>query len=175
MNPILENVIKGIYDQVKPELQPDFKNAVKAGMKIMFDPSTHQNMELVKNPESRKDPVGTISKGIAGLGLVMYMQSGKQMSPDVLVPALVVLMCHAFDYAEQAYGIKVDNAMVAETTKRLIEEIFKKLGVQPEHLQEAIQRGYQEIKGGQQQAPQGDSAAAPSPEQTPMMPLAGGQ
>lgn len=180
MNPLLEKVQSGIADKIKPEFEQDFLNAVKAGKKILFDPSTHQNMELIKNPQSRKDPVNTIAKGIAGLGMVMYQHSGKQIAMDVLIPALTMLMCEVFDFGEQAGWWQVSNEIVAATTKQLIAEICQKFGVSQQQLQEAVAKGKAEIDAhqtGQQAepAPGGDPSAQPQPPAQPgMLPTATG-
>jgi len=149
MNPILEKIQADITAKVDPSDKEDFLNAIKAGRHILYDPSTHQNMELIKNPASRKDPVNTVSKGVAGLGYVMYQQSNRQMSPNVLIPALMMLACDVLDFGEMAGWFKVDAPMVAAITKELVAEIFKKLGVKPEDLQAAIQKGKSELDAHQ--------------------------
>lgn len=169
MNPLLAKIQQDITEKVDENLKEDFLNAVKAGKHILFDPSTHPNMELIKNPDSRKDPVNTIAKGISGLGYIMYMQSKKQISPDVLIPALIVLMCEVMDFAEQSFGLQINNQLVADTTKELIAQIYTKLGVTPEVLQQAIAKGQEEINGSQQ--PQQEQVM-----QSPgMFPVSGGQ
>ena len=170
MNPLLAKIQEDIKAKVAPELQEDFINAVKAGKHILFDPSTHQNMELIKNPDSMKDPVNTVAKGVVGLGYLMYMQSKRQISPDVLIPALVVLMCEVFDFAEQTFGLQINNQLVAATTKELMAQIYTKLGVTPEHLQQAVQKGQQEIQESQRQPQQEQVLQSPG-----MLPTAGGQ
>lgn len=171
MNPLLAKIQEDIEAKISEEQKEDFLNAVKAGKHILFDPSTHQNMELIKNPASRKDPVNTIANGVAGLGYVMYMQSKKQISPDVLIPALIVLMCEVMDFGEQSFGLQVDNQLVAATTKELIAQIYTKLGVKPEDLQQAVEKGRQEILDSQNQPQE-----APQEPQAPgMLPTAGAQ
>lgn len=170
MNPLLAKIQEDIEAKVPQEDKEDFINTIKAGRKILYDPKTHQNLELVKNPESRKDPVNTIAKGIAGLGYVMWMQSKRQMPPDVLIPALVVLMADIMDFSEQAFGLEVSNGMVAATTKEFIAQVFVKLGVKQEHLQAAVEKGQAEI--GQHQA--GQEQAQPPEQQPAMLPVAGG-
>jgi hypothetical protein len=170
MNPLLAKIQQDIGDKVLEEDKQDFLNAVKAGMSILYNPSTHQNLELVKNPAARKDPVGTISKGIAGLGYVMYKQSNEQMDPNVLIPALLVLMCEIMDFSEQSYGLEITNEMVSATTKEMVAEIFKKLGVKPEHLQEAIAQGKSRIE---QPTGQPNEQATVQPTQQSMLPTGG--
>lgn len=165
MNPILQQIIDNIGDKVKPEDKDDFDRAVTAGKHILFDPSTHANMELIKNPDSRKDPINTISTGIAGLGYLMYVQSKKTLPPEALIPACIVLMCHVFDFAERGLGIQTDNNTIARTTEMFMQKVFEKMGVSPEQLQEAINKGAAEIQAHQegQQAPPEAQPEAQSP------------
>ncbi len=146
MNQILTNIESGILAHVSPENKQMLDKAVLAGQKIMFDPQTHANMELVKNPESRKTPVQTLSKGVAGLMWLMYMQSHKSMPPEVVVMAGTILMCKAIDFAERGLGIQFNNDMIAEAMKLLTEQLFTKMGVSPEQLQDAIQKGHNDIQ-----------------------------
>lgn len=146
MNPILAKIQQDITREVPDEDKQAFENCVEAGKRILFDPSTHQNLELIKNPESRNDPVNTISKGVVGLGWLMYQQSERTMPPGALIPACVVLICEVYDFAERGLKIQVTNELVARTVQRFVEEMFTRLGVSPEVLQEAIIKGKGEIQ-----------------------------
>lgn len=154
MNPILAKIEQEIESKVPQESKKRFNAVVLAGEKIMFDEKTHKNMELVKSPESRKDPVNTIAKGVAGLMWLMFQQSKQTIPYDVLIMSAIVLMCKAIDFAERGLGIQFDNKMIADTTKAMGELMFKRLGITPEQLQEAINKGHAEIQQSQQ-GPQG--------------------
>lgn len=145
MNPILVKVEQGISEKVTSENRDAYDKAIIAGMKILFNEKSHPHMELIKNPESRKDPVNTISSGVAGLMWIMYMQSKKTMPIEVLIMTGVILMTKAMDFAERGLGIQITNEIVAATTKKLAENLFVKLGITPEQLNEAIMKGKQEI------------------------------
>ena len=149
MNQILEKIEQGITEKVTPGNKSTYLRTVIAGEKIMFDEKTHANMELVKNPNARADPVTTISSGIAGLMWAMYMQSQKKMPIEVLVLAGVTLMTKAFDFAERGLEIPIDNAMIAATTKKLAENLFTKLGISPDQLAQQIAKGKAEIEANQ--------------------------
>lgn len=157
MNKILEKIQNDIAEKVTEANQQAFANTVKAGLKIMFDQNMNKQLELVKNPESRKQPIQTIANGIAGLMWAMYKKSSNKMKPEVMVMVGVVLMAHAIDFAERAYNIPFDADMIAETSKLLAERIFVKLGITQEQLQQAINQGSEEVsqylaqnKGGAQ-------------------------
>lgn len=169
MNPILEKIIAGIEEHVKPESKKAYDNTVLAGKKILFDPKTHSHMQLIANPESRKDPVGTISSGIAGLMWIMYRESNSTMKPDVMIMAGITLMCDVMDFAERGLGIQIDNQMVSATTKALTDQMSIKLKITPEQAHEAIMKGRSEImayksKNGGSPAPQGMLQGQPDNE-----------
>lgn len=141
--------------QLDPKAKQWYVNTVTAGLKIMFEPETHANMELIKNPASRKNPTETISSGIAGLMWLMFQQSKKTMPTPILIMAGVTLMAEAIDFAERGLGIKFDSAMIAKTTQMVSEHLFTKLGISQEQLKEAVNKGRDEIiqhQGGQNNA-----------------------
>jgi hypothetical protein len=72
------------------------------------------------------------------------------MKTEVLIMAGTILLTKAIDFAERGYGIQFDNAMIAQSTKILAEALFNKLGISPEQLSEAIQKGKGEIEAHQQ-------------------------
>jgi len=159
MNPLLTKITQDIEAKVAPENLQAYHKAVTAGLTIMFNPKTHQHLELVKNPESRKDPVRTLANGITGLVWLMFQQSKQSMKAEVLVMAAVTLFCHAADFAEQSYGIQLTNEQIAQATRILAENLMKKLGITPAQLQDAINKGGAHIKAqqslqGQPQQPQ---------------------
>lgn len=159
MNKVLTDIAQGVTSKVPEQDKAQFERVVLAGKKILFDPKFHNNMELVKNPESRKNPVETISTGVSGLMELIYLQSNKKFSPNAVILGGCVLMCEVLDFAERAYNIQIDNQLVANTWKLTMDKVMKRLGVTPEALQQAIQKGAKEIQDHQaglspQQAPQ---------------------
>jgi hypothetical protein len=144
MGPLLQKVVDQIEEKVPEESKEAYSRLVTAGLKIMFDPATHANMQLVKNPNSVKDLPNTVSTGIAGLMYLMYMQSNKKLDRVALVYAGIVLMCHALDFAERSLGATITPQIVADTTKRLTDHIFQRLGITPEQIMEAARYGAQQ-------------------------------
>lgn len=149
MNPTLEKIEKEIEAKVSPENKEGYQRAVIAGMKLMFDPKTHANMELVKNPRAREQPVETVAAGVAGLMWTMFMQSKRKMPYEVMILAGTTLLAKVIDFAEQGLGIQFDNAMIAQATKLLAENMFRRMGITPQQLTEAIQKGKGEIDAQQ--------------------------
>lgn len=170
MNPILQKIQQDISANVTPDNKEAFGKVVEAGKRILFDPSTHQNMELIKNPASRKDPVNTVANGMVGLGFLMYQQSKRTIPPEALLMACVVLICEVLDFSERGLGIKVDNNLVARTVQMFMEKMFIKLGISPGQLQEAILKG----KGDIQQHLAGQQGGAGPATTEPPPPPSGG-
>lgn len=154
MNPVLTNIIQGIQQHCPEQDKHDLSKIILAGKKILFDPNFHKNMELVKNPESRQQPVQTIATGVTGLMYLMYVHSNKTLKPTPLILAGCVLMCDVMDFAEKSYGIQINPQMVADTWKLTMHLTMKKLGVSESDIEAAIQKGAGEIQAANQQPQQ---------------------
>lgn len=166
MNPLLQQIEKGIESRVSEENQEAYQRTVIAGMKVMFDPKTHQHMELVKNPASRTKPVETIAQGVAGLMWMLFRQSKKSMPYEVLVMAAVTLLMKAADFAENAYGITFTREMINSAVELLAEHLFNKLGIPPEQVAQLID---QAKKGNIQAQGQPAQGQAMQGQEQPMM------
>jgi len=170
MSPVLTKIMNDLSAKVSPEGKEQYKKVVMAGSKIMFDPKTHGQMELVKNPKSRTNPTDTIAKGIAGLMWLMFLQSKKQIGFEPLIMGGLTLMCEAIDFADRGLGIKFDEEMISDTSRMVVETMFAKMGITPEDLHEAIQKGGAEIDeyqatGKVPEVPVYKQALRPQPEQ----------
>ena len=55
INEMLIQIQKNIESKVSPENKQRYEKTVLAAETLMFDPKTHQNMELVKNPDSQSN------------------------------------------------------------------------------------------------------------------------
>ena len=149
-NQMLIDIEKNIESKVSKENKARYDKTVLAAETMMFDPSTHANMELVKNPESRNDPVNTISKGVAGLMWLLYQQSKRSLPAEVMIYAGTVTICKALDFANRGLGIPLDATIIAQTVQKTSERLFDKMGVTPEMLKQAIMDGKKEINDYQQ-------------------------
>lgn len=145
INPVLQKIMDDLAQKVSADNKAAYERVVIAGSKIMFDPKTHGKMELVRNPASRANPEVTISNGIAGLMWLMFLQSQKKMGFEPLIMGGLTLMCQAIDFAERGLGIKFDEEMISNTSRMVVEHLFEKMGITPEQLHEAIQKGGAEI------------------------------
>ncbi len=168
MQQALQTIITNIGQHVPANEQLMFQKWCQAGQQIMFDPKFHANMELVKNPASRQNPVTTIARGTSGLIWIMYRQSGNQLGGQKLSKELiqvmgfaaVVLMCHAIDFAEQSLKIQFTPEMIGECTKWLVQHLFDNAGITPDMIQNEIDKnGHQQPSPQPGMGPQGQGLA----------------
>jgi hypothetical protein len=144
--------------QMPPELQEPYQRVVTAGMKVMFDPkSRNQVMALLQQEGPLAQKLG---QAIAGLLLMMFEQSNKTMPPQVMIPAGVELLSHAVDLLAKA-GQQVSPQEIAAATEIFITTMLKKFNIDPNKLQEGIAQG----AGRQQPAAPAEQPAPEAPPQ----------
>lgn len=149
-NQMLIDIQHNIEAKVSPENKQRYDKTVLAAETLMFDPKTHQNMELVKNPASQQNLVETVSKGVSGLMWLLYQQSKRSLPAEVLIYAGTTTICKVLDFAERGLRLPVTPDIIAQTTKRTTDKLFEHMGITPEQLKAAITQGKQEIEDYQQ-------------------------
>lgn len=149
-NQMLLTIQHNIEAKVSKENKTQYDKTVLAAETLMFDPKTHQNMELVKNPASQSNLVETVSKGVAGLMWLLYQQSKRTLPAEVMVYAGTTTICKVLDFAERGLKLPVTPEIIAQTTKRTTDKLFEKMGITPDQLKAAIVQGRQEIESYQQ-------------------------
>lgn len=130
----LESVKQNI--QMPPELQEAYERVVIAGMKVMFDKSTHRAMlrEITK-PGPMGDKLG---QGVAGLLLMLFQESNKTMPPAVMIPAGVELVMQAADFVRRAELGTVTNDDIGRAVEVMITTLMSKFGADPARLEQAL-------------------------------------
>lgn len=149
-NQMLIDIQHNIEAKVSPENKQRYDKTVLAAETLMFDPKTHQNMELVKNPDSQSNLVETVSKGVSGLMWLLYQQSKKSLPAEVLIYAGTTTICKVLDFAERGLRLPVTPEIISQTTKRTTDRLFDHMGITPEQLKAAITQGKAEIEDYQQ-------------------------
>jgi len=146
MNEMLTKIQQDIAAKVTPANKNAFDKCNIAVDKMMFDPKTHSKLSMVKEPELvRQDLVGTISKGVAGLMWLLFVQSKKTMEEEVLILSGIIAATKALDFAERGLGIPITADQIADTVKAGMEIMFVKMGITPEQLNKAVADGKKEI------------------------------
>jgi hypothetical protein len=144
-NQMLIDIEQNIEAKVSKENKSRYAKTVLAAETMLFDPKTHANMELVRNPESQKTPVQTISKGVSGLMWLLYQQSKQTLPAEVLIYAGTTTICKVLDFAERGLKLEITPQIISDTVQRTSERLFEKMGVTPDQLRNAIAQGKKEI------------------------------
>lgn len=150
VNKMLLDIEANIESKVSKENKERYHKTVLAADTMLFDPKTHANMQLVKNPESRTKPVETISEGVAGLMWLLYQQSKRSMPAEVLIYSGTTTICHVLDYAERGLKLDITPQIISDTVRRCSEKLFEKMGITPDQLKTAIAQGKKEVEDYQQ-------------------------
>lgn len=130
--------LKQIQKQIKvpPEFADAYKRVVIAGMKVMFDQSTHKMMlDALQGEGSLGQKMGN---GIAGLVLLLFQKSNKTIPPQILIPAGVELLMQAVYFVRKAKLAMPNNGDVGEATQVMVTTLLSKFGVTPDRLNAAI-------------------------------------
>lgn len=144
--------------ELPPELKDAYERVVLAGMKVMFDPQTHEM--ALKALEGEGPVEQRLAQGIAGLMGTLIDQSNKTMPPQVVIPAGIELLVAAGDYLRESGADPIDDQQIGEAMALFVQIVLEQAGADPTELQAMLQGGMGEG------APEGGmpSEAPPSPE-----------
>lgn len=120
---VIKNSIK-----MPPKLQQAYDRVVVAGLKIMFDKTTHQ---LAMKAISGNGPISKrVGKGIAGLVATLYRKSNNTIPPEVIVPATVNLVSQACDYMQKT-GQPMSNQDIGDAMDTAVRIVMQMFGADP--------------------------------------------
>lgn len=154
----------GLRENVPPPMREAYDKLVTAGMKIMFDKSTHHLMQEQMQGEGPIDE--RLSEGVASLMAMMLKNSNGAFPQQLIIPAGIELMLHAADFAAQAAGERIDGETMGSAIQKFVFQLFEGAGIKPDVLMGSIGK-IQELND----QPQGE---APQTEQPPAQPPASG-
>lgn len=143
---------------VPKNLEGAYNKIILAGMKVMFDKSTHEMMlKEINGPGTMAQRLG---KGITGLMAVLWQQSNKTMPPNLMIPAGIELMAHAVDYVKKS-GQEVSNEEFGEAVQIFVQNTLQAFGLDPEKVAMIGARGAEGMsgEGPAPEAPMMDEAA----------------
>ena len=135
--------------------KPQLERIVAAGMKVMFDPKTHDMMLEQIDAEGPIDQ--KLGQSIAGLLGLLMKESNNSLPPDMLIPAGIVLLVHAADFLEKS-GEPVSDEEVAAGISVLVRSLLKQFGMDPDKVAEV---GGRALNPTEEAAPPPDAPAAP--------------
>ncbi len=132
-----------------PELKDAYDRVVLSGMKIMFDPKTHEMAMSILKGEG--DIAQRLGNGIVTLMGTMVGQSNNTMPPQIIIPAGLELAAAAGDYLKRGGVEPITNEQIGGAMQVYVDTILDKFGASdPAKLQSML--------GGQgpaEPAPQG--------------------
>lgn len=121
--------------QIPKEMQDAYSRIVKAGLKLMFDPSTRaQTMEFM---EGEGDFAQKMGEGIAAVMAMLFKESNETMPPQLIIPAGIELLVHAAEVADKA-GEDVSNEVIAEAMGTFVESMMRQFGMDPAQMQSMV-------------------------------------
>jgi len=164
-NPMLAQAEQGIQAKIPQAKQADFQKVIQAGLTIMYSPKLEQQRNA--NLANSKDPISDASQGASRLVMNLYQQSGKKLTPDLMISASVIFALEYLDLVAKAGKVQITPDMIAQATQKTVEAVLPLFkapdGSQVLSTDKIQQIGAQLQSQTGQGAPQGAApAAAPS-------------
>ena len=151
---------QGLRENVPPQMREAYDKVVAAGMKIMFDKSTHHLMQEQMQAEGPIDD--RLAEGVAGLMAMMLKNTKGAFPQQLIIPAGIELMLHAADFAAQAAGERIDAETMGSAIQKFVFNLFEGAGIKPDMLMAGVGK-IQELN---EQAPDEQQAAPQQPPQS---------
>ena len=128
--------IAAIEKKIPPNLMQLFKTIVLKGDVQMFSQDTHEmTLDQLKKPGPMAPK---LAQGIAALMYILFQKSNKTLPPQLLEPAGVVLLCHAFDFLQKAGSPDANKQTLGDAVDQFQEAIHNALGVTPDQFNQAL-------------------------------------
>ena len=136
---------------IPPNLQNAFDRVTTAGMKVLYDPATQDE---IKQHLAGPGDMGTkLGEGIATVVLHMFKESNGTMPPNIMIPAGIYLVAEAADFLSQSGKFQIADSDVGAAIQILIQALMKAFGINGSNAQQLA---------GQLQG-QSPSSPAPAP------------
>jgi len=146
--------------EIPAELQDAYDKIIKAGLKLMFDPTMRkETFDFIE--QSNGDPA-KLAEGVMSVVVMLHQESNGTLPPNLIIPSGVELMVHAAGVAKEG-GMDITNEILAEGIAEMVQQTLAKFGVSPEQMQQMM--------SGMNS---GESPEAQEPMQEPMPNPAGG-
>lgn len=177
MNPLLQktqtDIVTAMAKQMKTtpdKLAPSINRVVDAGKAFMYSDKSEDGKpsgsDLTRQALIKADDPEEIGAAAAKLGAILFNQSKKGLPIEILVPALVCLMCEALQFLEDAGAVKITPDFLAQTTQATMSAFMQVMGISQEQVAAQIEKAQKGKPGApqpqppQQPAPGGIMAAA---------------
>lgn len=113
-NALLEATKNKVETVLPEELKGPVESAVKAGMKLLYSPQTHDKIiqPIYTAMQSRGFQPQEIATSILNLIATIGKASQGRMAVEAAFPAGVILLCYVLDDLEQMKGLTVTKEML---------------------------------------------------------------
>lgn len=149
---------------LKPKQIPQMQRIVTAGMKVMFSQQTRKL--ITAEMQKPGDVASKLGESVAGLMGILLQQSKGSMPLDLVIPAGLVLVAHAADFAHKI-GAEVTDADIGDACEIFIHVILHMSGMSSDKVAAVGEKGVN-LKEGVQEAVTGEEPTdAPLPPPTP--------
>lgn len=142
---------------VTPQQGEQLDRIVLAGKKAMFSQKSHKLLlEQLQGPGTIDMKLG---QGIAGLMALLAQESKNSLPPNLLIPAGMILLAVAADFLKQS-GTEVSDQDIASGVRIMTTAILHAVGIDPDKVAAAGERGPQGSPKGPPKAPAGEAPTA---------------
>jgi hypothetical protein len=120
---------------VTPQEQQAYEKVVLAGMKVLYDKSTHAG---IVNMLRSGDPAEAIANVVTTVMAQLDKKSGGKIPETVILPAAAEILEDTAQLAGKI-GIQVDERVTGQAMQRMVMGLAEEYGVTPEEVQEIMQ------------------------------------
>lgn len=118
--------------KVPAQYQEAYTRACAAGMKILFDKSTHDMVaQYLQKPGDTGMKIGS---GVASVVLYVYKQSNQTLPPQVLIPAGLYLVAQALDYVKKTNTLPLTPQDEGKAMQAMIGIVLQKFHIDPNKM-----------------------------------------
>jgi hypothetical protein len=149
-----DQVGEEIMKQADPNQQQAIKQAVNAGMKMLFGKDTHNQLFDAIRPEDQVPLADELGAGATNLMLLMYAHSKQTMPPDAIVPAGTILLAKACEFINESGMAAVTDEDYSQALELFVVSIQDKLDPEFRQKNGLQQRQDQQAQQAQPQAEQ---------------------
>lgn len=151
-----DQVGKHVLDQLDPNMQQALKQAVEAGMKLLFSKETHDQIFGSIRPEDEVPLKDELGAGATNLMLLMYQKSNQTMPAEIIIPTGAVLLAKACEF--------INDGGIAPVTDEDYSEAFQLFTT---NIQDKLNPNFRQENGiepSQAEQPMPQQQAQPMPQ-----------
>lgn len=130
-NPLLQATEDKVEQGLDPQTSQNVTKIVVAGMHAALDKGPNS---ILARLQQSQDPITDCAKGAVSLVLILRKEAKGVMPLKAMVPAAMVLMIKALDFADRAGIAKIGNDELVRATHIFTDFMFARLGISKQNL-----------------------------------------